>query len=1070
VSVARTGSSRPTAPSLGKLRPPRQGRSFERQRLFDAIDRAAPAPGLWLAAPPGFGKTTLVASYLKASALPTGWLQLDGGDVDVSTLLHYLAEAARAIAPRRRLRLPVPTADDLGDVPALVQRFMRALAGALPAPWVLVLDNLQELGPAPQLHAGLAAALAELGDGMRLIAISREPPPPQYARALANQQLTLIDSTDLRFTAGETQALLELHGRPWSAAQLQRATDGWAAALVLLLAGRTEPAAAGQAGDRAGQQRVFDLIASEVIDALPAGHADALTRIAFLPAAGAAAAVAVSGDAGAGELLAELARRSLFTDRRDTPAPVYTFHALFGAFLRARAADRLTPPQLLALRLQAAQLLAAGGQVDAALAELIAAAAWEPALALLERHAGHFVAQGRTTLVHDALLALPPAWRERPGACYWFAVCELATRPAAALELLQRAHAGFTAAGDPHGSFLAAAAAADAIVFLGASYAALAPWMPVLEAHAPAYLAGRDPALDLRVLPGLLAAFVYRDPGHPLTAPLADAAEAMLDRPLGASQRIVLGTLAYYLLWTGQTPRLDRIMLKIDRLCAGQEGAPATLLRWYGVSVLIRSLLGRVDEALAHAGQALAVARSLPPPLQAKSHLLMVLATLAARDAEAAREHLAAAAGVLGAGNPVDVTTYEFQRGMLMLLDADWAGAAQSMRASVASGRDSGWPLREHIALLGQALAATQVGAWAEAEAALQAALTHRFHAVCRWHHWIAALIEAELALRQGQQPRALAALERAITTGRECGYDFGPMPYCCGDMMARLADLALRHRLDPAFVLHMVRRHRLPAPAAAAPDWPWPVRIRSLGGLAIERDGAPAPTPRKESRKPLELLKLLLARGPAPVPVTRLCARLWPQAEGDAARNSFDNTLHRLRKLLGDDNHLQLRLGGLVLNPAACWTDVGALAHCLDEPVPADTAPEPVATLEPDWVERVLALYAGPFLAGDDELPEVLMTRERLQARLLRAVRERGSWLEAGGQLQAAAGLYGRVLEQQPLAEEIARRLMACLLQQGQRAEALEVFRRCRQQLSVVLGVRPAPETEALAAGLRNL
>ena len=81
---------------------------------------------------------------------------------------------------------------------------------------------------------------------------------------------------------------------------------------------------------------------------------------------------------------------------------------------------------------------------------------------------------------------------------------------------------------------------------------------------------------------------------------------------------------------------------------------------------------------------------------------------------------------------------------------------------------------------------------------------------------------------------------------------------------------------------------------------------------------------------------------------------------------------------------------------------------------------------------------------------------------------RARGS--KAAGQHGAAARLYQRLVEHQPLAEDLVRRLMACLLVLGQRAEALAVYRRCRQQLSVVLGVRPAAETEALAGELRNL
>ena len=79
-------------------------------------------------------------------------------------------------------------------------------------------------------------------------------------------------------------------------------------------------------------------------------------------------------------------------------------------------------------------------------------------------------------------------------------------------------------------------------------------------------------------------------------------------------------------------------------------------------------------------------------------------------------------------------------------------------------------------------------------------------------------------------------------------------------------------------------------------------------------------------------------------------------------------------------------------------------------------------------------------------------------------------SALEAGGEPVAAARLYQRVLEQQPLAEDIVRRLIACLLAMGQRSEALEAYRRCRQQLSLLLGLRPSAETEALVAGLRDL
>ncbi|MBK7060315.1 MAG: hypothetical protein IPI03_04090 [Rubrivivax sp.] len=1060
---------RPVA--LGKTRPPRLGRVFGRERLFERIE-ASPSAAIWIAGPPGIGKTTLVASYLQARDMPCLWLQLDAGDADPASFAHFLQLAA---APPQPTRAPSPpSADDLRDVPAYVRRCVRRLAAERPLPWALVLDNLQELGDAPGLHSGIAAALAELPEGARVFAISREPPPPAYARAIAGQQLEFIDETMLRFDDSDAQQLVDLHGRDWRGAELRELTDGWAAAMILLIAARTElgPGAALRSGT--ARERLFAFFATEVLAGMSTADAQALMCIAFLPSATAAMAVAVSGDARAGDLLAELTRRSLFTECREGTVAAYTFHALFSEFLRTRAADTMAAPALRALRVQAADVLTAHGQGDAAIALLLAAEAWPEALQRIDAQGAGLVTQGRTALLRDAILAVPEPARDVAQAWYWLGHCSLAFDPAQALIQLEQACDGYQAAGDAGGAFCTAAAAADAIVFMGASLQPVQRWLPLLEAHAGSYLAQRDDETDLRVLPGLLAAFVHCATAHALTAPIADRAERLLDQPLGASQRILLGTLAYYLLWTGQTARLDRVLLKVDRMCAGVDAAPATLLRWYSASVMIRSLRGQVDEALAHARQALAVTHDGPAPMRGRAHLLLVLAALAARNAALARLHLAESAALLELHNASDSTIYEFQRGMLMLLDGDWTGADQLMRAAVVSGQASGWPLREHIALLGQTLAATQVGALADAQTTLDAVLAHPFYAVCRWHHWLAALIEAHLAEHSHQRARALAALARAFALGREHGFDFGPMPYCCGDMMPRLAALALAHDIDAPFALHLIRRHALAAPADAGAHWPWPVRIRCLGSFSIERDGQALTQSRKESRKPLDLLKLTIALGGVSVRADRLTALLWPEADGDAAQNSFDNALHRLRKLIGEAS-LVMQAGALRLNPAHCWTDVAALeaglreAAALPAEVQTGAAGEAAVKDAATVADQVLALYQGDFLAGDEAHPDVLVARHRLRAAFVRHMVALGALLEARGEHAAAERVYRRVIEREPLAEDIVRRLIQCLLALGRRAEAFEVYRHCRQQLSVLLGIRPAAETEALVETLRD-
>ena len=260
------------------------------------------------------------------------------------------------------------------------------------------------------------------------------------------------------------------------------------------------------------------------------------------------------------------------------------------------------------------------------------------------------------------------------------------------------------------------------------------------------------------------------------------------------------------------------------------------------------------------------------------------------------------------------------------------------------------------------------------------------------------------------------------------------------------------------------------------------------MGQFSIEHGGDAPKASRKESRKPLDLLKLLIALGGTPsgatggttgnavgsaaaVPVARLSAALWPDAPGNAARNSFDNALHRLRKLLGGDHHVLLHSGGLSLNAASCWTVLAALDACLAQADSPETHSNALqASRLSALADHALALYRGEFLAGEEDLPDVLVARERIKARFTRQMAMLGDKLQALGDPAAAALVYERVVEQQPLAEDIYRRLIGCLVAMGRPAEAFEAYRRCRQQLSVVLGMRPAPETEALVANLRNL
>jgi DNA-binding SARP family transcriptional activator len=108
-----------------------------------------------------------------------------------------------------------------------------------------------------------------------------------------------------------------------------------------------------------------------------------------------------------------------------------------------------------------------------------------------------------------------------------------------------------------------------------------------------------------------------------------------------------------------------------------------------------------------------------------------------------------------------------------------------------------------------------------------------------------------------------------------------------------------------------------------------------------------------------------------------------------------------------------------------------------------------------------VFALFEGPFLPAEGGESWQLAARQRLTARLHRYAERLGEHWEAAERWAQAGQLYQRMVEIDPLAESFYRRHMLCLRAQGRRAEAIEVFRRCRHSLATTLGVAPGPEVE---------
>jgi LuxR family transcriptional regulator, maltose regulon positive regulatory protein len=288
--------------------------------------------------------------------------------------------------------------------------------------------------------------------------------------------------------------------------------------------------------------------------------------------------------------------------------------------------------------------------------------------------------------------------------------------------------------------------------------------------------------------------------------------------------------------------------------------------------------------------------------------------------------------------------------------------------------------------------------------------------------------------------------------------------------LAGRLYGFALPHDIEVDNARRTVRGFDLKCAPPEAENWLWPIKIYSLGRFAVVIDEVPLRASGKTQRKPLDLLKSLIALGGRGVSASAIIRLLWPDSEGDAGQTTFDSTVHRLRKLMGRDDAVLVNDRRITLNAQIVWVDVWAFERLLGK---AETTARPhaddsILSLS-ETAAAAFRLYQGHFLGQEEDRPWMFAMREKLRSKWLRHLLVLGRRWEASAEWDKAAELYQRGLELDTLAEELYRRLMTIYQRRGQCASALEVYRRCRQMLSVVLGVKPSAETEALCQAVKR-
>ena len=1062
-------------PSLAKLTTPRLGRVVSRARLLKRLDRLAGHKLIWIAAPAGSGKTTLAADWLGSRKRVHLWYQVDAGDQDLASFFNNLASAAERTSRLKR-KLARFTPEYALGLPAFSRNFFRDLFARLKAPACIVFDNYQDVGEGNSLDTVLAHALDELPEGITLMALSRAGLPATLARHDANGQVAHLDATTLNLTPEEEAAVVKLtlgerKLKPDDLTRLHQATHGWMAGLLLAL----REVKARAVGDEASvieaiadapQQdpvRIFDYFATEVMARLDLKTREFLYAVALLPTMTATLCEQLTGNKKAKAILQRLVHEHFFTSRRGLLTVSYEFHPLFRQFLLAQAEAQIDRERLQSLKREAGRLLAEAGESDAAVALLSATEDWPTLAELIRAHGVELEKQGRYQTLQHWLNLMPEAERAKQAwLVYWEGVARLPLDPFAAYNLFERAFNQFRRQDDTLGQYQSWVGVASALFFRHDDMNPARMWIEELEKlreRKPGW-----PSLEVRgqVTVAALTILMIGYPEYPgLPEWLARTEMAYRLIPSSTVRCLIGSQLGLYYAFYGETAKLAVLSDQLQPLVTSVKIPDIARIMANSALVFAGWHLGEAQQAEQAIANGLNLLEESGAYITAQwffgSAGIIMLSQFNVKEAHRFIEMFRDNSSPQ---RRAETAYLKLMSGWRFLI----AGQLEAAKGDFESALEVAllthalhFPLK---ALGGLVQTHTQMGEYTRARARLD-----ELHVLSReagnlmFSEFYCNYLEAYLLDRSGgDRDAVLSALRRSFESAVK--HQWVVMSCWERTLITRLCVLALQHHIEPDYAKRLIRIYGLTPPTDEPIEhWPWPVRVYTLNRFAVQVDDKSLSLETRGQKKPLELLKAIIALGGDDVPLTPVLEALWPEAEGDAALRNFTIALHRLRQVVGSDSVIfsEQRLS---LNPRRVWVDLWPFERLLSnlEAALAHGDTPQFSALQSETFGR----YRRPFLDGD-EAALAVACRERLRRKLLRLSETGAEALARAQDHHGAIQCCERGLEIEPLSEGLYRSLMKSQLALGERAAAVATYRRCHAGLQRDLGVAPSAVTEAL-------
>jgi DNA-binding SARP family transcriptional activator len=1054
--------------SIAKITRPNLHNIYLREKFFGILDECREKPVIWITAPPGAGKTALISSYVESRNLECLWYQVDSGDRDPATFFHYIGVAATRADRKKQKKLPHLTPEYLLGLDVFARDYFSELYKTLNKRSLIVLDNYQDAPLESILHEVIHEGLSGIPEGINVVIISRDVPPPVLSRMRLSQLMEVITWDELRLTADEVRGITSMWGfkdkTGEETRELLAKSGGWAAGLVLMLGSEKQDCYSAATFDADNTDSVFNYFAREFLQKQSRDRQEFFLKSSVFPTMTSGMAEELIGNERAPQILAELAHKNYFIQSHPGEQTSYQYHPLFREFLYSLLKKKNSPESVAALEQRAAVLLAEGGHIDGAAILFKKSGDWGSLASLVCKEAPAMLVHGRHKTLEAWLNYFPVGFMEEsPWLLYWKGCCHLLFDQANSRSSFEKAFEIFSKRKDATGVFLSWSGAIEAIIHEFDDLKPLDRWIDLLGDILKEHRSFPSREIEVRVSLCMFFALSFRAPQHPDIRHWVDKTYAFFDHIPDPNILVQTGLyLVDFFVWTGDLERANVIVEKLSKGASSKQYSPMALISTKLAEALNNWYRGHLDACRQSVSEGLKLAEA--KGINVYNYFLYghgAVSSMTGGDLAEAERFLKMAATVSDDNKRLCTSYYHHLAACHRLLNKDLAGALEHGTLALGLAVDIGYPFAEAMSRSGMALLYYELNERQRAFEEVAKAHELAVRTGSKIVEFISGLFEAYFTLDSGEKNLAAERLRAAMALGKRQG--FVNFHMWRPDIISRLCVLCLEEGIEQQYVKRLIRERDLfpDEVPLAVENWPWRLKVHVLGQFKVIKDGMPLKFNRKVPKKPTDMLKLLISLGGRDVPEEKISDALWQDADGDTAHVAFTTTLKRLRSMIGVDDAILLSNGRLSLNPRYCWTDVWMFEDLIGKAKVYSAGEMDRTAIR--LVEEAIEVYGSGFNVNLDEDPLEILFQERIRSKFIRSIIKLATYWDQAGEYEKAIECYKKGIEVEILSEELHQRLMVCLDKCGHRAEAMSQYNRLSKVFSKVLGIEPSSETKKI-------